>query len=56
VKSMSQPGRVKTSIGEIGNIIKAVERRDAKAAARHAVTYVNNACAAALERLDAEPK
>ena len=56
VKSMSQPGRVKTSLGEISNIIKAVERRDAKAAARHAVTYVNNACAAALERLDAEPK
>jgi GntR family transcriptional regulator, trigonelline degradation regulator len=56
VKSMSQPGRVQTSLGEIGNIIKAVERRDAKAAARHAVTYVNNACAAALERLDAEPK
>ena len=56
VKSMSQPGRVQTSLGEIGNIIEAVERRDAKAAARHAVTYVNNACAAALERLDAEPK
>jgi GntR family transcriptional regulator, trigonelline degradation regulator len=56
VKSMSQPGRVQTSLGEIGNIIKAIERRDAKAAAHHAVTYVNNACAAALERLDAEPK
>jgi DNA-binding GntR family transcriptional regulator len=54
VKSMSQPGRVQKSLGEIGNIIAAIERRDAKAAARNAITYVNNACAAALERLDAE--
>jgi DNA-binding GntR family transcriptional regulator len=54
VKSMSKPGRVQKSLGEIGKIIKAVERRDGNAAARHAMTYVENACAAALERLDAE--
>jgi GntR family transcriptional regulator, trigonelline degradation regulator len=54
VKSMSHPGRIQASVGEMSNMIEAIERRDAKAAARHAVTFVDNACAAALERLDAE--
>jgi DNA-binding GntR family transcriptional regulator len=51
---MSQPGRIQTSLVEIGNVIEAIERRDPEEAARHATTCVSNACAAALERLDAE--
>jgi len=54
IRSMSQPGRIQTSLVEIGNIIEAIERRDPEEAARHATIYVSNACAAALERLDAE--
>jgi GntR family transcriptional regulator, trigonelline degradation regulator len=53
-KSMSQPGRIQTSLGEIGKIIEAIERRDPDAAAHHAMTYVGNAGAAALERIGAE--
>lgn len=50
--SMSQPGRIDRSIGEIRNIVEAVEARDAKAAARRAIEYVQNAGNAALKRLD----
>lgn len=50
--SMSQPGRIESSIGEIRKIVEAVEARNAKAAARYATEYVQNAGAAALQRLD----
>ena len=49
--SMSKPGRVETSIGEIGAIIAAVEARDPVAATRHMRRYVTNARDAALEQL-----
>ena len=50
---MSQPGRIKTSAGELDAVITAIERRDAEAAAQNHIIYVNNACAAALARVDA---
>ncbi len=50
--SMSQPGRIDRSIGEIRKIVEAVEARDPKAAARYATEYVQNAGKAALKRLD----
>ncbi len=50
--SMSKPGRIHESIGEIRAIVEAVERRDPEAAARNAAHYVQNAGAAALSRLD----
>ncbi len=50
--SMSQPGRIDRSIGEIRKIVEAVEARDSKAASRCAKEYVQNAGAAALKRLD----
>ena len=51
--SMSQPGRIKTSAGELDAVITAIERRDAEAAAQNHIIYVNNAGAAALARVDA---
>ncbi len=51
VTSMSKPGRIKASVGEIRAIVEAVERRDAEAAAAAATAYVTNARDAALEQL-----
>jgi DNA-binding GntR family transcriptional regulator len=51
--SMSRPGRIRESMGEIRAIVEAVERRDPEAAAAKVMIYVNNARDAALERLDA---
>ena len=49
--SMSEPGRIRQSVGEIRAIVEAVERRDPEGAARRVTVYVQNAGAAALERL-----
>lgn len=51
VTSMSKPGRIKASVGEIRAIVEAVERRDAERAAAAATAYVINARDAALEQL-----
>lgn len=50
--SISRPGRLAESVVELRAIVEAVERRDADAAARWAMTYVENARDAALEQLD----
>lgn len=49
--SMSKPGRVETSLGEIEAIVAAVEAGDAAAAVRAVRHYVTNARDAALEQL-----
>ena len=51
--SMSQPGRIKTSAGELAAVMAAIERRDAEARRSNHIIYVNNAGAAALARVDA---
>ena len=50
--SMSTPGRINRSIDEIGAIVDAVVRRDPQAVVRYVKIYVNNACEAALKRLN----
>jgi DNA-binding GntR family transcriptional regulator len=49
--SMSKPGRVEASRGEIRAIVSAVEARDPVAAVRSVQIYVTNARDAALEQL-----
>lgn len=56
VTSMSKPGRIKASVGEIRAIVQAVERRDAAGAAEAVMVYVTNARDAALEQLPQDPK
>lgn len=51
VTSMSKPGRIKASLGEIRAVVDAVERRDGLAAAEAMRAYVANARDAALEQL-----
>lgn len=51
VTSMSKPGRIRASVGEIRAIVDAVEQRDAERAAQAVTTYVTNARDAALEQL-----
>lgn len=52
--SMAKPGRIEASVGEISEIMAAIEARDPERATRAVQTYVNNARDAALERLAAE--
>jgi len=49
--SMSSPGRIECSIGEIEAIVAAVEARDPQAAVQATRVYVTNARDAALEQL-----
>ena len=49
--SMSKPGRVETSLGEIEAIVAAVEAGDPEGAVRSVRHYVTNARDAALEQL-----
>jgi DNA-binding GntR family transcriptional regulator len=51
VTSMSKPGRIQASMGEIRAILEAVERRDKAGAAEAMRRYVTNARDAALEQL-----
>ncbi len=51
--SMSNPGRIENSLGEIEEIVQAVEARDEKRAVAAVRTYVINARDAALEQLPA---
>lgn len=51
--SMSEKGRSKFSVVEIGNIVDAIERRDPDAAAAATVTHVKSAANAALRQLTA---
>jgi GntR family transcriptional regulator, trigonelline degradation regulator len=53
VLSMSMPGRIQSSMGELRDVIEAIERRDADAAAESLTFYVRNAADAALARFDA---
>ncbi len=52
VTSVSKAGRREESLKEIGEIISAIEERDAERAGRAVEVYVKNAEKAALERLD----
>jgi DNA-binding GntR family transcriptional regulator len=53
VLAMSMPGRIQSSMGELNDVIEAIERRDANAAAESLTHYVRNAANAALARFDA---
>jgi len=54
VMAMMDPGRIETSVGEIRNIIEAVEKRDPALAGKAMRTYVANACRSALNQLAKE--
>ena len=53
VLSMSMPGRIQSSMGELRAVMEAIEKRDADAAAECLTFYVRNAADAALARFDA---
>jgi DNA-binding GntR family transcriptional regulator len=46
--TLTQPGRLATSLAELGNIVKAIKARDAEAAARACRRHVENAGAIAI--------
>ena len=51
VLAMSEPGRSLKSVGEIGRIVKAIERRDSRAADQATRDYVRAARNSALRQL-----
>jgi len=51
LRALSKPGRTETSMGELSDILDAVEHRDPERAARFMRICVDNACEAALEQL-----
>lgn len=51
--SLQVPGRADQSLRELRAVVRAIERGDAKTAARYAALHVRNAGAAALSKLDA---
>lgn len=51
VRAMAKPGRLAASIEELEEVVAAVERADAEAAARAITASVMKACEAALEQL-----
>ncbi|WP_333834302.1 GntR family transcriptional regulator [Rubrimonas sp.] len=55
VLSMSEPGRALRSVGEIGAIVAAIERRDAAAAEAATRAYVGAARESALRRITGAP-
>lgn len=54
--SLSQPGRLPESLGELRDIINAVKARDADAAARACLCHIKRAGQASLDALPPDPK
>lgn len=53
-KTLAQPGRLDLSVAELGEIVQAINQRDADAAGRACRRHVTNAAAVAAELLSAE--